>query len=585
MQQASVKLLLVALLLGLSVAVVSAQTNKKPLKAKGGAPPAAPALFIKADGNVGIGVENPINKLQLGGDLHMNGNTIYFRENASDKFNYIRWNNPDTTWVKRDDKMDVAGFKGVRLGDVYDKRSFFPVLSVGRWRNFKGKDERTPAVEIQAEARTEGNRPGQLALYVSGNFESRGQGVEFKNTTGTSGIGFTKNTIYTAGTNNGQVIDQELNLEVLRNADMRFKTNGIERLRIDGSGNIWTNGGAVYLRGGFDDKNQYVKWKPYLNNTEIPTNDRLQIGGWNGVEIGSSRDNVNNIMVVDQKGFVGIGESEPQFPLHVTRQRGGESNLIRGGEYGYTSSGPTNQRYYTNVSILAGGHIATHNALISASNTNYSDIRLKKNITATSSRDDLEKLRSIAVMNYKMIDTVSDNNQYKKVIAQQVQKVYPDAINTTFNTLPDVYQHALSVTSRVDSLYIITLAKAAPIKAGDVLEFKCSKTNDARGTVINVSDGGKTFTIHSATILTGQKDIFVYGHPATDVLTVDYDAISMLNVSATQQLAKTIDEQEKRIAALEKQVEQLSQMVTALIPKTKDSKTEIAAQVTASVPK
>jgi hypothetical protein len=86
---------------------------------------------------VGIGVENPINKLQLGGDLHMNGNTIYFRENAYDKFDYIRWNNPDTTWVKRDDKMDVAGFRGVRLGDVYNKHSFFPVLSVGRWRSFK----------------------------------------------------------------------------------------------------------------------------------------------------------------------------------------------------------------------------------------------------------------------------------------------------------------------------------------------------------------------------------------------------------------------------------------------------------------
>jgi hypothetical protein len=36
LQQVSVKLLLVALLLGLSVAVVSARTNKKPLKAKGG---------------------------------------------------------------------------------------------------------------------------------------------------------------------------------------------------------------------------------------------------------------------------------------------------------------------------------------------------------------------------------------------------------------------------------------------------------------------------------------------------------------------------------------------------------------------
>ena len=58
------------------------------------------------------------------------------------------------------------------------------------------------------------------------------------------------------------------------------------------------------------------------------------------------------------------------------------------------------------------------------------------------------------------------------------------------------------------------------------------------------------FVVSSKLELSKERDIFVYGHPATDVLTVDYEAIGMLNVSATQQLSKTIDEQQKQLSEL-----------------------------------
>jgi cell shape-determining protein MreC len=46
------------------------------------------------------------------------------------------------------------------------------------------------------------------------------------------------------------------------------------------------------------------------------------------------------------------------------------------------------------------------------------------------------------------------------------------------------------------------------------------------------------------------KDVFVYGKLVHDFKTVDYDALSMLNISATQELYRKIE-------ALEKQNEQL----------------------------
>ena len=47
------------------------------------------------------------------------------------------------------------------------------------------------------------------------------------------------------------------------------------------------------------------------------------------------------------------------------------------------------------------------------------------------------------------------------------------------------------------------------------------------------------------------KQVFVYGKWVDDVHVVDYDAISMLNVSATQELARQVETLQKRVTELE----------------------------------
>jgi len=58
------------------------------------------------------------------------------------------------------------------------------------------------------------------------------------------------------------------------------------------------------------------------------------------------------------------------------------------------------------------------------------------------------------------------------------------------------------------------------------------------------------FTARLKRIQDGEK-VFIYGRQVDDLRIVDYDAISMLNVSATQELAKKAVAQDARIAALE----------------------------------
>jgi hypothetical protein len=54
--------------------------------------------------------------------------------------------------------------------------------------------------------------------------------------------------------------------------------------------------------------------------------------------------------------------------------------------------------------------------------------------------------------------------------------------------------------------------------------------------------------------------IFVYGREVNDFRTVDYEAISMLNVSATQELHRRVERQAAEIAQLKQQLAQLSDL-------------------------
>jgi uncharacterized membrane-anchored protein len=134
-----------------------------------------------------------------------------------------------------------------------------------------------------------------------------------------------------------------------------------------------------------------------------------------------------------------------------------------------------------------------------------------------------------------MIDVISKGNQtHKKVIAQQVKEVYPQSVsNDLIDVIPNIY-----TLSTIKDGWIQTITK--DLVVGDKLKLIFSEEEalvdvlEIKGDAIKVASDEK-----------GQ--VFVYGKQVSDFHTVDYEAISMLNVSATQELLKRIEalEQEK----------------------------------------
>ena len=80
-----------------------------------------------------------------------------------------------------------------------------------------------------------GTHATNQALYVTGDFGPASNGVQFRKNDGTQGIGFGYNTIYAAGFNT----DQDLFLAAKgANGNLSLITNGVERMKISGSGNF-----------------------------------------------------------------------------------------------------------------------------------------------------------------------------------------------------------------------------------------------------------------------------------------------------------------------------------------------------------
>jgi hypothetical protein len=275
------------------------------------------------------------------------------------------------------------------------------------------------------------------------------------------------------------------------------------------------------------------------------------------------------------QGNVGIGKKTPLAPLHVG---GGVPINWTGSTRSYFLPNSTGLTFDSTTSgtdnpVSAIFDLKVYGIAFIADAGTYtaSDTRLKHIIGRSNSAKDLETLKQIEVTDYTMKDTMRYGNRpLKRVIAQQVDCVYPTAVKpiglkgVTFT--PDIYAVSESIKLEKPGVYTISLAKAHSLKDGDTLRVITEK-NDELSVVAHVVND-TAFTVETKEAL-GNK-VFVYGKECLDLKGIDYDAISMLNVSATQELAKKVE-------ALEKENFELKAHTNRLTAIEEEQQSEIAA--------
>jgi molybdopterin converting factor small subunit len=248
---------------------------------------------------------------------------------------------------------------------------------------------------------------------------------------------------------------------------------------------------------------------------------------------------------------VGIGTTTPYAPLTVNGFVSTPNASYRGiryadwqpnfGDMGVRPdyhNGVTSSSDRISIQSQYSMHIQNGVLLIS------SDKRIKDVIGRSGSKGDLSTLLSVEITDYKMKDKVVYGNQTaKKVIAQQLKSVYPQAVSLQTSVIPNIYKAA-----EIKEGYV---ALQTDLKKGDRVKLIFIEGEQELEEIVEVLDADQRgFTIENKK----NGKVFVFGKQVDDFHVVDYDAVSMLNVSATQELYKLILKQQKTIDAQKAQI-------------------------------
>ncbi|MFN0080478.1 MAG: tail fiber domain-containing protein [Prosthecobacter sp.] len=304
-----------------------------------------------------------------------------------------------------------------------------------------------------------------------------------------------------------------------------------------GGANLWEGAGAFGGTGGTALIGQF--------------DNKAVVGAHSG-----ALDAWNDLYINPGGGNVLIGGGTGSAPTAKLEVKGFASTSIF--RLGYLQDGSFNDSNGTSAWNLS---IRADNVVSSATFVVESDERIKNIESISDGQKDLDTLRQIQITNYSLKDKVAKGTQsYKKVIAQQVEKVYPLAVRQTTDVVPDIYQKATIKDGWI--------ALKTDLKKGDRVRLIAEKSEGVHE-VLDVAQG----RFRTAFKPEG-KDIFVYGREVKDFRVVDYEAISMLNVSATQQLKK---EKDAEVKALTSENADLRARVAALEAKDKARDAKLAA--------
>ncbi len=247
-------------------------------------------------------------------------------------------------------------------------------------------------------------------------------------------------------------------------------------------------------------------------------------------------------------GNVGIGTGVPtKAKLQITGAAAVQtfsSNYIVGSNGGFANASSTAE-----LSLYASHAVAAEYFLA------FSDQRIKRITGRSNAARDLATISAIEVTDYTHIDTPQRGGKaHKKVIAQQVEKVFPQAVNKITDVVPDIYQPA----TVKDGWIALEDPTKANLKNGDRVRL-IGKATQGVHEVLDVADG------RFRTAFKADADtIFVYGREVNDFRTVDYEAIAMLNVSATQELHRRLEAEAAKVRAQGAEIAQLKQQLAEL---------------------
>ena len=185
-----------------------------------------------------------------------------------------------------------------------------------------------------------------------------------------------------------------------------------------------------------------------------------------------------------------------------------------------------------------------------------SDQRIKTNIEDVPDNLGLQQVRDIPCRYYEYIDKNRGNHKVIGFIAQEVEKVLPNAISKITEIIPDFYKNLENISWNETTEDNKTKYKMSS-ELSDVFnikyEFLVRDSEDKRFKHFKIfGNNDNTFTFEKK-----WKYVFCYGKEVDDFNIIDKNQIFALHHSAIQELDKTIETEKKKTSQLESKVTEL----------------------------
>lgn len=270
-------------------------------------------------------------------------------------------------------------------------------------------------------------------------------------------------------------------------------------------------------------------------------------------------------MRIAANGYVGIGTSSPGVPLTVGSTvlynvntgsgvtSGNGSYQQEGNPDLYSADGTKGVNGNIAMSIYAAGGIIGQFSVF------RSDERIKDVIGRSDTADDLRKIREFEVTDYRMKDkAIGGSRIHKGLLAQEVEKIMPEAVTQSQDYLPDIYASASEVDyDAKEGQVTVGLKKSHELAAGDWVRIQTDKETIETQILDVPSPKSLTIAVNHPV-----KEAFVYGHRVDDLRAVNYDRVFTTGIGAMQEMSRQLDAKETRIADLEERLTKLEKLVS-----------------------
>ncbi len=214
------------------------------------------------------------------------------------------------------------------------------------------------------------------------------------------------------------------------------------------------------------------------------------------------------------------------------------------GDCGY--NGQPSRTYNAAIVIASNSNDVTieKSLIVKGTFPTASDIRIKKDIVSCDGSASLNILKSLNIADYRHIDPLNFGDKLVKgLIAQQVETIFPEAVVTRKDFVPGILSAPISVIEE-DGVVSFSMAQPHLLSDGDVVKIH-TQAGDKEQTITIIDDN--SFSVQG-TAEEYQNDVVIYGKQVDDFKSIEYNRIFLLNLSATQQLAKENEELKNQLS-------------------------------------